>query len=343
MMMTLGRIIALILIAFAVSTGAALAEKQVDTVKSIAGIEIKSSVDMAEAHIGDLITYQITIICDSTIQLVPPPIGANLGAFDVKDYQADVETKLEGGRVQSQTTFVLSTFTTGDYVIPPLPIMFLMPDSSRKVMLAEGIPIKINSLLANANDSTDIRPLKGPYEFKRNYLPYYIWGGIILLALAAAVYFWLRWRRRTVVEEPVDLRPAWEIAFEKLAVLREKKLLEQGKHKEYYLELTDIVRGYLGRMYDLTALDMTTTEFLELLSELTLPDGLHDRTAKFLHHADLVKFAKYLPDAVRSQQEYEIAHEIVEIVRADYMQRQQAQLHLAEREPAATVSGGGTT
>ena len=341
--MRLGRTIALTFASIVLSVGVTLAETKVDTVMSISGIEIKSSVDMAEAYIGDLITYQITIICDSTIQLVPPPIGANLGAFDVKDYQADVETKLKDGRTQSQTTFVLSTFTTGDYLIPPLPIMFLMPDSTRKVMLAEGIPIKIKSLLTNANDSTDIRPLKGPYEFKRSYLAYYIWGGIALVVLAIALYLWRRWRRKKTIEEPVDLRPAWEIAFEKLAVLREKKLVEEGKHKEFYLELTEIIREYLGRMYDLTALDMTTTEFLELLSELTLPDGLFDRTAKFLHHADLVKFAKYVPDVVRSQQEYQVAHEIVETVRVDFMQKQQAQLHLAEKEPAEAVSGGGTT
>lgn len=337
------RTIALTCAALFVSAGVSLADSNIDTVKSISGIEIKSSVDMAEAYIGDLITYQITIICDSTVELVPPPIGANLGAFDVKDYQADVETKLKDGRTQSQTTFVLSTFTTGDYVIPPLPIMFLMPDSTRTVMLAEGIPIKIKSLLTNANDSTDIRPLKGPYEFKRSYLAYYIWGAIVLIVLALALYLWMRWRRRKVEEEPVDLRPAWEIAFEKLAMLREKKLVEAGEHKEYYLELTEIIRGYLGRMYDLTALDMTTTEFLVLLSELTLPDGIYDSTSRFLHHADLVKFAKYVPDTMRSQQEYEVAHNIVEAVRVDYMQKQQAQIHLAEKQQAATVSGGGTT
>ncbi|PWB72264.1 hypothetical protein C3F09_06920 [candidate division GN15 bacterium] len=337
------RAICVIVIALVAAAGVAYAQPKVDTVKSIPGIEIKSSVDMAEAYIGDLITYQITITCDSTIQLVPPPIGANLGEFDVKDYQADVETKLKDGRVQNQTTFVLSTFTTGDHIIPPLPIMFIMPDSMRRVMLAEAIPIKIKSLLANAGDSVDIKPLKGPYQFKRNYVPYYIMGGALLVLLAVAFFLWNRWRRRKVSAEPVDLRPAWEIAFEKLAILRERKLIEEGKHKEFYLELTEIVRGYLGRMYDLTALDMTTTEFLDLLGELTLPDGLHDRVSKFLHHADLVKFARYVPDTARSQEEYQAAHDIVDIVRADYMQKQQTQLHLAEREPEEVAAGGGTT
>ncbi len=340
--MQFGRTIFRVISAIVLASGMSFAQEKVDTVASIPGIEIKSSVDIAEAYIGDPITYQITIVYDPSLTLVPPPIGANLGAFDVKDYQADVETKLKDGRKQSQTTFTLSTFTTGDYVIPPLPVMFIMPDSMRRVMLAEGIPIKIKSLLENAGDSVDIKPLKGPYEFKRNYLPYYIIGGALLALLAVAGYLWRRWRQRKVTAEQIDLRPAWEIAFEKLAILREKKLLDDGQHKAYYLELTEIIRGYLGRMYDLTALDMTTTEFLELLGDLTLPDGLHERVSKFLHHADLVKFAKYVPEIGRSLQEFEAAHDVVELVRADYMQRQQAQLHLAEQQTAETVSGGGT-
>ena len=327
-------------LALIVSSGG-FAQEAADTVRAIPGIEIKSSVNIAEAYIGDLITYQITIVRDSAIDLVPPPIGANLGAFDVKDYEADVETKLADGRIQSQTTFILSTFTTGDYVIPPLPILFNMPDTTRKVMLADGIPITIKSLLANAGDSVDIKPLKGPYEFKRNYLPYYLWGGAALLLLAVIAFFWYRWRRRKVESAPLDLRPAWEIAFEKLAILREKRLVEDAKHKQFYLELTEIVREYLGRIYGLTALDMTTTEFLELLGEEALPDGLIEQVGSFLHHADLVKFAKYVPDAVRSVQEYEKAHNMIELVRVDFEQRQQAQLHLAQSQTVGAVSTGG--
>ena len=107
----------------ALSAGSAWAQDQdaavADTVGSLPGIEIETSVDHAEAHIGDLITYQVAIRYDSTAySLIPPPLGANLGAFDVKDYQPDVVSELDDDRVESRTTFVLSTFTTGDYTDP---------------------------------------------------------------------------------------------------------------------------------------------------------------------------------------------------------------------------------
>lgn len=311
-----------------------------DTVKSIPGIEIKTSVDRAEMYVGDLIKYQVTIVHDPNITLIPPPLGANLGAFDVKDYQADVETKLKDGRIQNQTTFTLSTFTTGDYIIPPVPIVFQMPDGTRKVMLADPVPIKVNSLLGNGGDSVDIKPLKAPYEFKRNLTLYFVLGGLFVLLIAIALYF-LRFRKRPGVQERLDLRPAWEIAFERMALLQEKRLLDAGKFKLYYIDLTEIVRWFLGRMYKITVLDMTTDEFLEQFNEMPVPEGLYEQTSAFLRHADLVKFAKYVPERERSEAEFAVAHNIIETVRADFERRQQALAASPNQPQPTSVSAGG--
>ncbi|HWR81907.1 MAG TPA: hypothetical protein VN285_01245, partial [Candidatus Deferrimicrobium sp.] len=150
------------------------AQQEADTVASLAGIEIQTSVDRAEIYVGDLITYELTILHDPSIELVPPPLGANLGAFDVKDYESDVRSKAPDGRTMNVSKFILSTFTTGAYVIPPLPVLFVLPDSSRKVVLSEAVPITVKSLLAEGADSADVRPLKAPYEFKRDLTPYYL-------------------------------------------------------------------------------------------------------------------------------------------------------------------------
>jgi hypothetical protein len=305
------------------TAGGALAQGNVDTVESLAGIEIQTSVDRAEVYIGDLITYQLTITHDSTIEPVPPPLGANLGAFDVKDYETDIRSRLPDGRLQSTNKFVLSTFTTGDYIIPPIPVMFTMPDSSKKVVLSESVPIKVKSLLAQGADTADIRPLKAQYEFKRNLTPYYVWGGVILFVLAlAATLIWLRIRRKKGLAMPVDLRPAWEIAFERLALLKQKDYLADGEGKEYYVELTEIARDYLGQMYRINVLDMTTEEFLLHFKEQQLPNDLYENMGRFLQHADLVKFAKLMPDRERAETDFDFVHKVIEQVRIDYLRRQ---------------------
>ena len=302
-----------------------------DTVVSLPGIEIETSVDLAEIYIGDLVNYKISIKYDSTYELIPPPFGANLGAFDVKDYQSDVLTRLPDGRFQSDNNFVLSTFTTGNYVIPPIPVIFNLPDGSRKALLSEGVPIKVLSLLGNAEDSVDIKPLKAQHEFERDLLRYYIYGGALaLLLIIIVVLVWLKLRKRRDELEPLDLRPAWEVAFERLAFLKQKNLPQEGKFKEYYTELTETLRTYFERMHRINALDMTTEEFLSILGEIELPAGLYESTEKLLTHADLVKFAKLIPAIEKTEQDFDDTHRVVEEVRADYDRQLRPQLTVSQ-------------
>jgi hypothetical protein len=310
-----------------------LAQEKADTVSSLPGIEVETSVDKAEAYIGDLITYTLIIKHDSTYHLVPPPLGANLGAFDVKDYQPDVASKLDGGRIQSKTTFVLCTFTTGDYTIPPLPVVFTLPDGSRKVLLAEPVPIRILSVLGDTlADTLEIRGLKSQYAFPRDYTLYYVIGGSLaaLLVLAAGIWIWLR--RRRMAGEPVDLRPPWEKAFEKLAYLKQANLVAEQRHKEYYLELTEIARTYLGQMYKCDVLEMTTEQFLETFAEVELPTGLYDQLAEYFKHADLAKFARYVPATERCDADFDFTHRMIESVRANLPASRQNETPAAQEQ-----------
>jgi hypothetical protein len=333
--MVIGRNI-FVFLALSVTAVGLRAQEPVDTVASLSGIEVQTSVDRAESYIGDLITYTLTINYDSTCRLVPPPLGANLGAFDVKDYKPDIETKLDNGRLQSQTIFVLSTYTTGDYVIPSLPIMFLLPDSTRKLILSESVPIKILSLLDQAGtDSLDIKPLKAQYEFPPDYSKYYLYGGLglVVLLLGAGAFGWWLWRRRRA-QAAVDLRAPWEIAFEKLAYLRVKyldnEIADQIQAKEFYVQLTEIVRDFLGKIYETDVLEMTTEQFLDAFRDKELPNHSYDQLRDFFRQADQVKFAKLMPERAGVEDDFMTAHDVTEKVRADYERRRQSEFHAAQ-------------
>lgn len=305
------------------SLASAQAEREADTVTALPGIEIQTAVDRAECLIGDRVEYTLTITYDSTYELIPPPLGANLGGFDVKDYQTDQISTLKDGRRQSVSRFTLSTFTTGDYVIPPIPVAFNLPDGTRKVLLSEGVPIKVKSLLAENADSLDIRPQKPVWEFARDMTAWYIGGGTVLaILLVAAWLMWRRFRRKEADVEAIDTRPPWEKAFERLAILKERRLPQEGGFQEYYFELTETIRQYLGRMYDVHVLEMTTEEFIESFQQVELPGSLYERCREFLQHADLAKFARYQPTTERCDEDLEAAHNMIELVRSDYVRRQ---------------------
>jgi len=310
-----------------------------DTVSAVPGIVIETSVDMAEIFIGDLITYRLSITHDSTYQLEPPPLGANLGAFDVKDYQADITSVLPDGRIHNETIFKLTTFTTGDYLIPPVPILFTLPDSSRKVVLSESVPIKVKSMLAEAGDSLDIRPLKAQYEFLRDRNPYYLWGGLGVLLLVLALVWWIL-RLGMSVAEMLDLRPPWEIAFEKLALLKQRHLVDGDSCKQFYVELTEIAREYIGRIYDTDVLEMTTGEFMDSFQDAAMPDDLFESTESFLKHADLVKFAKFLADRARMESDFEFVYQMTGSLREDYERRLQAEVSISQETTSSATAAG---
>jgi hypothetical protein len=289
----------------------------IDTVKSAPGIVIETSVDKAEIYIGDLINYSLTIIHDSDIIVTPPPIGANLGAFDVKDYQVGEEVRTENGRIKTQSKFLLTTFTTGDYIIPPIPVEFMTPDSVKKTLISEPIPIRVKSLLAETSDTADIRDIKGPIEFRSKFPWLYvlIGGIVVILGTLLTVRWWIK-RRRKGEYEPIDTREPWEIASEKLAFLKEKNYPASGEIKQFYIELTSIIREFLQRVYVLPVLDMTTYEFLTAILQKDVEDELYNRLRGFLEFGDLVKFAKLIPEPVRIESDFEEGVNLVESIRS---------------------------
>lgn len=328
-----------ILLTILLAVGDLSAQSAVDTVVSLPGIQVKTSVDKAQIFVGDRITYTITITYDSILELIPPPLGANLGAFEVKDYEPDITTRLKNGKVQSETRFVLSTFTTGEYVIPPLPVVFRMPDSSSKALLAEGVPISVRSLLGEGKgaDSLDIKPLKAQFAFKDALDSlYYRIGGAVLLLLAILIG-WYFARRRKAAAEFVDPRTPWEIAFEDLALLEQKRLVEAREYRLYYFELTEIARAFLGRIFRIDVLEMTTGEFIGRFAEVGLPGQRFPELVTFLKHADLVKFAKFTPEADRPGADYTLVHDMIAEVRDDFLRRQEMELRLKKTQPTGSA------
>ena len=277
-------------------------------------IDVTASVDKQTAYIGDLIEYKIVITYDSTLQLTPPPAGANLGGFEVKDYDFGNETKSGDGRRQQELKFQLRTFTTGDYVIPPLPIEYRLPDSTVKYISADPIKIFIKSMLAEgvAADSLEPRPLKGQISLVgKSWTIWIIIGAGCLILGAALAYYFIR-RKKPVEETPfVDPRPSWEIAFADLAVLKSEDLPGKGEVKRFYFELSEIIRRYLGRKFDFDASEMTTTEIGEALTRMAVDAEIRGETIAFMDHADLVKFAKYKPPADRPDTDWNSAYELV--------------------------------
>ena len=125
-------------------------------------VSVSSQVDKARITIGDLIEYSITVVHDKDIQIEMPGLGANLGGFDIRDYNV-VEPEKRDGMIVSGVQYTISMFFTGEFEIPPLTVAYYTPDdSTAKYLTTEKIKIVVESV--KPSEAGDIRDIKTPVE-----------------------------------------------------------------------------------------------------------------------------------------------------------------------------------
>ncbi|MFC1480537.1 hypothetical protein ACFL5Y_03735 [Candidatus Omnitrophota bacterium] len=90
----------------------------------------------------------------------------------------------------------------------------------------------------------------------------------------------------------------------------------QGRIKEYYVRLSDIVRHYLEDRFSFRAPEMTTEEFMERVKNSSEMLKKHkELLGDFLSHCDMVKFAKYGPTSLEMLDSFQSAERLVDQTR----------------------------
>jgi len=269
-------------------------------------------VDKPTVTIGDTVRYTIEVESAPGIAVTFPDFGANLAGFVIKDFGMEGPRKRPDGRVVRKKWCLLDTYLTGPYNIPPATIRYKGKDGREHEVKTTDLFVEVKSAAEKGETATDIRDIQEPVPVAGSYAALYAAGGGLLalaLLVAAAVHI----RRRRKAAKVVPPPPAHEVAYEQLRRLLAKNYIEQGKTKEFYYELSDIVRHYIEDRFDLRAPELTTEEFL---SELAGSDALHARhkslLQQFLQQCDLVKFAKYNPNEEENEKAYAAARRLID-------------------------------
>ena len=264
-------------------------------------ISAETTVSQREITIGDIVTYSIIVTHDPGIHVAPPdPTPHFRKGFEFVD-QGTSESQSADGRREITFGFKFRADAVGFYNFPEIPVEFTAPapgDPSQTlpgILKAPKAEIVIRSVLfidEEAEDIKDIKPIIGAGLDWQKYLHWILTG----LALLLAVFGFYKWTRpRKKVPAPVsapDLK-LHDIAMAELDQLLAKKLLDSGRFREHYFELSEIFRRYLGALLSIPALDWTTEEIRDYLSGRGAKDpGLRRTILALLPATDRVKFAK---------------------------------------------------
>lgn len=118
---------------------------------------------------------------------------------------------------------------------------------------------------------------------------------IVILAVGAFIYAMRRYKKQGSLLPKKPEPTPFEEAMSSLSQLKEQKLWEQGMEKEYYTDLTEILRRYLYRRFGINAIEMTSRQILHALSKNEETKDKRTYFRKILDMADFVKFAKVRP------------------------------------------------
>ena len=267
---------------------------------------VKAEIDTTSIRIGE--QFQLKISVDETQNVIIPKI--QLKGLEVID-----STRIDTIKNSLIRRYILTGFDSGAFYIPQQQIFVKNQAFLTDSLLINIATIAIDTLKVKKFPIKSIK--KEPYTFDDFKIYIYL-----ILAILAIIGFWIYWfviRKRKETEDAPTYRtlPPFEEAILRLNELDEKLLWQNNKIKEYYSELTEIVRGYIERELKVPALENTTDEVLAMIKDFKNADSIETsketikKLKDLLQEADLVKFAKSKPLAIEIEDDRRDAEFII--------------------------------
>ena len=206
--------------------------------------------------------------------------------------------------VKQQLT--LMTFDTGQIQLPAVGLTYAQSFDDPMRLQAFTEPIELYATTIVVDTLQPYKPIVEPIAAPIRMKDVFPWILVALLAILIGLGMWFFLKRRkakvdengNVVKGPVI--PPYTKAIDDLKRLREEKMWQSGKVKEYFSSLTDIAREYIEGQFGVNAVEMTTDDIMEEIKPLHFSKEAYDKLKDTMEVADLVKFAKYSATALES-------------------------------------------
>lgn len=266
--------------------------------QSFAQTSVKVSLDSAFVLMGKTTPLKIQVVtqADNDGRLIIPEdtIADKVEILDV--LTADT-TNIHNGRIQVDQQITLQSFDSGTYILNPILYVVGKDTFASNRPVLKVIPVDVDSM-TTINDYSDVVDINRKLV---DYLPdfladYGAWIIAVLILIALAYYTWKRLAKsQAPVREKKKPVPPYERAMGELERLKGDKLCEQGREREFYTRLTDILRQYLQGRFGINAMEMTSTQIRHILQETEQTRMSRPLMDTVLETADFVKFAKVRP------------------------------------------------
>lgn len=277
---------------------------------------IKVSIDSAYLLMGKTTPLHIELVNDesATGQLLIPKDSVCDKVEILKILNADTSA-LGNGRQEIKLDILLQSFDSGVYRLNPIKYVEGGETIASNQPVLKVFPVAVDSL-ETIHDYADVADIDRSFI---DYLPdfivdYGLWilAIIIVLGIGAYIFYVVTRKKNPFAPAPEKPVPPYEKAIQALSLLRGEKLCEQGREREFYTRLTDILRVYLQGRFGINAMEMTSTQIRHSIQSNETTRLSKRNMEQVLEIADFVKFAKVRPLPDDNVKAYNSAMQFVE-------------------------------
>lgn len=302
---------------------AAIALSSFATVQA-APVVVKAAVDSTTIMMGNKTMLRVTVVKDKQqAGHLIVPTDSIIQDVEIAGEQKVTKADIGNGRTQESYEIPIQPFMPGTFVLPGLKYAIdadTTVSNSVSIKVLEADVSKMKDLYEYKNIAN---PDKKFWDFMPDFAEFFrnnpwIWwmlGALLLLGLAAlGIVMYQRWKAGKPIlpfipQKP--LLPPYEEAKEALNDLRKANLPQHGDIKGYYTRLSDIVRRFIWRRFNIGAMEMTSSQIMNSIKTVEDLNGA-DNLLFLFETADFVKFAKMDASADENERSMTAADAFIE-------------------------------
>ena len=261
-------------------------------VVSHAQVQVTASVDSTKILIGGRSHYFITVYTPKGTKISFPEFNNKKEIVsDVEVLSAKSDTADANGKVRIRRIYTITAWDAKRYTIPAQKVIV---DGATKT--TGNVALDVQAVPIDTVKSTPMPPddiQKVPFSWGE-WVPVILVLVLALILICIVFYLYRILCHKKNGRTPKNTRTLsyYEQAKQDLSEIAANKML-YAEQKDYYTDVTNVLRKYISQRYNINALEMTSHEILESMKDVCDVSELK----VVFNTADLVKFAKYSTDA----------------------------------------------
>ena len=260
-------------------------------------VSVKATIDSTVMLIGQQSKMHLEISGPASLKYSFPIFQGDTLVNGIEILHTGALDTLETGNnlIRLRTDYIITSFDSGLYYIPPVKIIAGVDTLESNYMALKVMTYDVDTAKVEIFDIKGVQ--EPPFVFS-DYLLEILF--FLLIYALVLLIIWLILRKKyglikAELKTNLPLLPPHVVAIMELDRLKSEKIWKKGKNKEYYTELSDVLRKYIERRFQINALEMTTDEILVLFKRDKNTQSVYQNLRQILQLADLVKFAKIQP------------------------------------------------